>query len=192
MWRLQTAERTTNATVVRMREQIGRYDTQIAAERVKMERDIDAERKPMLDRIEELQNERSKLGLEFARLRHEAEDAEEAVRAGSDELREAKERINGTQADSDTLRQRMGHLNQSKGNSLLAFGERVPALLQLINSNNQWIKKPLGPIGSFVKLKEPAFADTLESFFTQTLNAFIVETEQDKILLSKLQRQAGW
>lgn len=175
-----------------MREQIEHYTTQIAAERVKLERDIDAERKPILDRIEALQDEKTKLGLEATRLRHEAEDAEETMRGGSDELRDVKDRIRGAQGEADTLRGRISHLNQSRSNSLYAFGEKVPALVQLINSNNQWIKKPLGPIGTFIKLKEPAFAETLESFFTQTLNAFIVENEQDRRLLSKLQRQANW
>lgn len=91
-------------------------------------------------------------------------------------LRDAKELIDKLQAQ--------------RGNSMKAYGPKMPEVLDAIRRETRWEKRrPVGPFGSTLTLLKPQFGDTLESVLKTSLNAFVVETFRDKgLLFSILER----
>lgn len=75
-------------------------------------------------------------------------------------------------------------LEAQRGNSMKAYGPRMPDVLDAIRRETRWEKRrPVGPFGSTLSLLKPEFGDTLESVLKNSLNAFVVETFRDKALL---------
>jgi chromosome segregation ATPase len=65
-----------------------------------------------------------------------------------------------------------------------AYGSNMPKVLADIQRETRWERRrPVGPFGSTLQLLKPQFADTLESVLNKQLNAFVVETFEDKKLL---------
>lgn len=81
-------------------------------------------------------------------------------------------------------------LQVAKTNAMTAFGPNIPQLLQMIDREKRWKQKPVGPIGSLVKLKDARWAPVLESVIGNTLNAFCVTNHQDRNLLLELKARA--
>lgn len=187
----QDDERKTKSTMQRLAENIAAFDRQIEAERVKMERDVDAERAPILAKIDEIKDQVMKLSLEANRCNHSAEDDGELRLKLLAELRDLNDKIEVASTTVEKCQGRINSINMAKKNPLTAFGDRIPNLVAIINRTNGWIKKPVGPIGMFIKLKIPNYGRALESVFGETLNGFIVETDQDKALLYRICKEAG-
>lgn len=138
-----------------------------------------------------MKDELAKLTAQAVRSRHEAEDAEQEENAHRDELRSQKDGLSHIASEIQVQKNRMAATRQTKRSPLLAYGERIPDLLQAIEKE-QWVNKPIGPIGRFVKVKEMKFVAVLEAVFSATLNAFIVQNEKDKQKLSQLMRKIGY
>lgn len=172
-----------------MKETIAEYDTQIAAEKKKLERDVKAERQPIFDRIEQLNDEVAKINSNMNRTRHEFEDLDDKSREWVQRLQDSKEKINAAHGAGQKIKDQLNQISRAKGNSLFAYGNNVVNFLRAIEQERSWRDKPIGPIGTHVKLKDQRYAALLESYFSQTLNAFIVTNEQDRMLLTKLHRQ---
>ncbi|KAL8290054.1 hypothetical protein RQP46_002993 [Phenoliferia psychrophenolica] len=170
---------------------ISSFTEALAAERLKLERNSDDERSKILEKIETLTNEQSKLSIDVARARTESKDLEEEYRKLSEVLKQRKEAIGGAEHDAGTCRERINHLKQSTSNPLSNYGNNVPKLQRLIENERGFLKKPIGPLGTYIELKEPQYSSVLESFFAETLNSYLVTSEQDKTLLQRLQRAAG-
>lgn len=79
-------------------------------------------------------------------------------------------------------------LEGAKLNSLMTFDRNMPTLVQAINRERGWIKKPVEPMGLYVKLKDGRFGDTLETVLGDSLNTLAVENEHDHALLTRLQQ----
>jgi chromosome segregation ATPase len=77
-------------------------------------------------------------------------------------------------------------MKSQKSDGLRAFGNSIPQVLQAIERENRWKSKPVGPFGNFVKLKDPVWVDTIESYLGMSLNAFLVENFEDQRILSDI------
>lgn len=75
-------------------------------------------------------------------------------------------------------------LNDQRTDRMKAYGHNMPKVLGDIRRESRWRKRrPVGPLGATLQLLHPQYSDTLEIFFSKTLNAFIVECFEDKNLL---------
>jgi chromosome segregation ATPase len=188
----QNQQRDFTADKKRLDSTIKQYEADLAAERAKLERSTDSERKVILDEIAKLTDQQGKVSIDIARARNEAKEFEDAYRAANDDLQRLKEEIRTAESEASKCQGRISHLRQSKSNPMSNYGQGVPQLERLIQQNQRsWIKQPVGPLGAHVELKDPRYSTVLESFFNQTLNAYVVTNEQDKALMQKLQRQAN-
>lgn len=81
---------------------------------------------------------------------------------------------------------RIDHTKRTQQNTMLAYGPRIPEVLNAINQEGGWREKPIGPIGRHVKLERPEYARVLESFFGPALNAFIVTNHEDAAKMRRI------
>jgi chromosome segregation ATPase len=183
--------RATNATVKRMRDSIAQFDRDIDEARRKADRDTQAERQPLLDRLKEIEETIVAAGKEMIKCRASAEDAEETRRANRDKLTSLNDDINRADEAVTNHRRRIAHLEGARTNSILSFGDTMQAVMRAIQAETGWQRRPVGPIGQHVKLgaEFKNYAGVLESFFSDTLNAFLVDNERDKQLLNRILRQ---
>ncbi|KAJ1972184.1 Structural maintenance of chromosomes protein 6 [Dimargaris xerosporica] len=117
---------------------------------------------------------------EFMRLR----DASQKAQALQDDLQSQLDQRYQRIKDAKATIQ---NLQRQKQNHMTSFGPTMPDVLRSIAAETRWQSAPpLGPLGLYVKLKHPQWADTLESILNQVLNAFIVESHHDQRLLAQI------
>ncbi|CEQ43019.1 SPOSA6832_04907 [Sporobolomyces salmonicolor] len=176
----QDAERALNATVLRLRAQLGDIEQQLHAEQIRINRDLDAERQPLLANIEKANGDIAQLGIQLNNDRLAADNLTDNYRRHAYEYEAATSNISGAQQQYRDVDTQIRHLHATAGNRLMAYGSAMPRLLQAIDSERGWREKPIGPIGLHVKLNQKEYGSALESFFSQSLNAFIVTNEDDR------------
>ncbi|TNY22116.1 RecF/RecN/SMC [Rhodotorula diobovata] len=182
-------ERQISQTVQRLKDTIADFDRQILAEETKLSRDIEAERRPLRDKIEQANADISELTERMQQSRRTAADtADRLVTIGQD-YDDIKSQIDAARAAADEVRARIQYTRQSATNNVLAYGPKTPQFLQAINSDRGWRDKPIGPIGQYVKLDHQQYGGVLESFFAQILNAYICTNHEDSARLKRIHRQ---
>ncbi|KAI1496023.1 P-loop containing nucleoside triphosphate hydrolase protein [Biscogniauxia marginata] len=110
-----------------------------------------------------------KLNEEFAAAEREAQEWGERVEQKRKELSAAEARIRT--------------LSQNRSDPWAGFDAQMPQLLRLIENDNGFTEKPIGPIGAHVRLTKPKWSTVLEKFFGQSLSGFIVKTRPDQVRL---------
>ncbi|XP_019392917.1 PREDICTED: structural maintenance of chromosomes protein 6-like isoform X2 [Crocodylus porosus] len=105
---------------------------------------------------------------EYAKLKKEEDKMRQAVHAKQRELRE---------------------LQESKTNRLKRFGQQMPVLLEAIEEANRqghFKRKPVGPVGVFIRLKDAELALAVESCLKNLLLAFCCDNHNDERTLLTL------
>lgn len=91
-------------------------------------------------------------------------------------------------------RTKLEDLQRASGNSHAMFGQRVDAVVNLIQKSKRFLERPVGPIGAHIKIQpgKDDFAELAESALgTGTLDRFIVTSDKDRQILQDIRRQAG-
>ncbi|KAJ9476428.1 Structural maintenance of chromosomes protein 6 [Pseudozyma hubeiensis] len=185
-------ERELNDKIIEINRGIERYEDQIREETTKLAHDGKSRRQQLEDERQSVQRQRQEL-------QDQTLDKEEQQR----EL-EAKiaELIGLEDSHGQDLRRlqdeygangsRLAQLRESSKNRLAAFGgPKIPALLQAINSESGWRSKPIGPLGTHLKLRDARWQRVLESVIANNLNAFFVSNHADRMRLKKIMDRLG-
>lgn len=178
-------------TIRRINDEIVTHEVQIVAERARLERDSTAVNQPIYDEINELNDKISKIGLQAVAADNAGTDLDDKVGPLNDQLAEIKVQIVQQGDTWKGLKARLNHLATTARDPYAAFGEGTAKLVGLINKYKKWNDKPLGPIGSFVKLDQPLYGPIIESFTNEVLNAFIVTNKEDRATLLGMLRTAS-
>ncbi|KAJ2411882.1 Structural maintenance of chromosomes protein 6, partial [Coemansia sp. RSA 2530] len=196
-------------------------DTKLALRRLKQtEADMNMEARSTRERISslkaEIKTERARLeskdqdGKEKLRL---------AIAGLEDNIKEEEARIADLQAEQQAYENRSGVLRETKvgchrqveksrelvtrtrasleemmrstSNSLNAFGQGIVEALDMIDRAKWHNTKPIGPIGRFVKLRDPKWARIIETTLDKSLNSFLVESHADRTTLDAIFRRCG-
>ncbi|GAA5889489.1 hypothetical protein JCM8208_001041 [Rhodotorula glutinis] len=184
-------ERQMSQTVTRLKETLADFDRQIHAEETKLSRDLEAERRPLRDKIDQANAEIVDLADRIQQSRRTADDTAElllGIGVQYDNIRSAIETAHKKVEDAQG---RISFTRRSASNNILSYGDKTPQFLQAINQERGWREKPIGPIGVYVKLEHKEYAAVLESFFSQTLNAYICTNHEDATRLRQLHRRFG-
>lgn len=75
-----------------------------------------------------------------------------------DELNEAMSELRAAQQlgrQINDAQRTVQQIQAASKDSLSAFGRSMPSLYKAIQQETRWHQKPLGPIGSFIKLEDP-------------------------------------
>ena len=173
-------------------QQIEDLDRQIAAENERMATRTQA-------RHDEMQQK-----LEAAREQvNEAEAGLQTLRSQMDEQTkkndETKQRGNTITTQLDELRGKIKscegmieRAKQAQQNSLVPYGKNIKELLERIENTRWRGEKPLGPLGMYVKAKDPKkWGLLLRSQLGPLLTAFAVTDPKDRIELKNMLNQSG-
>lgn len=163
------------------------YDAQIKEEAAKLESANRNRREAYSRQISEVQSE-----LETAQTGFESVEKQQIEVANQEE--NAKRRkdemdieLRRTERERSDLEKSIRDMESQKENRLRAFGQKMPELVEAINRERRWRgRTPVGPFGRYIKLERPEFANVLETTIGRMLNNFVVETFEDKRLLSQM------
>ncbi|CAZ79896.1 unnamed protein product [Tuber melanosporum] len=129
------------------------------------------------DALEDLgaKNAENKSALEVAK--REVSKAQRAVDSCAEDLQGAQAHLN--------------QIRKSEQNFMNAFDRKMPQLLSAINKEQRFKKKPVGPAGVHVTLRDPKWLHIIENLLGSNLNAFLVTDYEDVTILKKLMREVG-
>ena len=87
---------------------------------------------------------------------------------------------------------RLNSLIRDRGQQQSAYPAAMPRLLKAIQLDNDFHEKPIGPIGSHVRLLDPQWSSILEKQFGGALDSFIVTSKTDQIRLAGHMQRIKW
>ena len=87
---------------------------------------------------------------------------------------------------------RLKSLMRDRGQQQGAYKPSMPRLLHAIQQDSGFLERPVGPMGSHVRLMKPSWSSILEKSFGAALETFIVTSKQDQSRLSTLMTKVGW
>ncbi|GAA5823619.1 hypothetical protein JCM11251_000701 [Rhodosporidiobolus azoricus] len=184
--RFKNSERTLNATIERLRDQITTCEREIADEERKLSRDIEAERRPLREGIAQANVEIEALSGKIAEAQKASEDAGEERRKAAEEYEDCKDQLRNAAEAEQNAKGRYNNVLATRGQPLLVFGDRTMAVLEEIRRETRWRDKVIGPIGSLVKLKEMQYNTVVDSYFGASLNAYVATNDHDHALLKRI------
>ncbi|KAK4055617.1 Structural maintenance of chromosomes protein 6 [Microbotryomycetes sp. JL201] len=186
-------ERKTNEVVKRLREQIKDYEAKIEEEKIRLGRNVQAEQQIIVDNIERIQAETADCTRKITKGREMSAQITDKIQPLNEELRDVKEQIHNAEAELRTRRARLDNMRAVGTNRLLAFGGQDPRklinMMKAIEQERGWRHKPIGPIGTHIKLADSTWSGALESICAHTLNAFLVTTDEDRARLTQMHRE---
>ncbi|XP_063079288.1 structural maintenance of chromosomes protein 6-like [Engraulis encrasicolus] len=140
-------------------------------------------------RISTLQQELGELAHRDNTLAQQMEQFQHAINT-------AQESLNGTRREEQDLTRSISskennirQLEASRTNRLRRFGEHMPALLNAIDeayAKGMFKRKPVGPIGHYIHLKDPSQAIAVESCLKSLVTAFCCDNFRDERTLQTL------
>ncbi|KAG9334110.1 hypothetical protein JZ751_009145 [Albula glossodonta] len=139
--------------------------------------------------IGSLQDELQSLGHQDATLSQQIEQFQRAVDRGREELasirQEEQDLLRATKSKHEALRS----LEASRTDRIKRFGEQMPSLLAAVDDayrQGQFRKKPVGPLGCCIRLKDPELALAVESCLKGLMMAFCCDNYKDERILQGL------
>ena len=88
--------------------------------------------------------------------------------------------------------EQLNNLKRDQGQQQVGFHPNMPRLLRAIQQEDGFQEKPIGPVGSHVRLLQPSWSTILEKSFGGMLDSFVVMSKSDQALLSNLMKRVGW
>ncbi|KAI8148037.1 P-loop containing nucleoside triphosphate hydrolase protein [Fennellomyces sp. T-0311] len=175
-----------NELVRSAKQQVTKFQKEIDAETAKQEASSQAmndARQAKLDALNEKKSQKEEKLLDYKR---QIGDLEVLV----GEHTAARKAFNGRDVEIETRKrntmQKLQDLRNQKGDRLRSFGRNVPQILQDIQRETRWKRRPVGPMGRFLTLKHMEFSETMEIVLGKFLNAFLVENYEDRKLMSAI------
>eukprot|EP01116_Phalansterium_solitarium_P009178 TRINITY_DN23213_c0_g1_i1.p1 TRINITY_DN23213_c0_g1~~TRINITY_DN23213_c0_g1_i1.p1 ORF type:complete len:1122 (-),score=470.20 TRINITY_DN23213_c0_g1_i1:139-3504(-) len=188
-----TAVRNVEKNLGNFRTRRQNIDNSIAESKAKAARTNDEEKRARQAEIRGLEERRAAL--------IESKDANERRKA---DLEQQIGQLNGQishldrdadryKRDREQAQRQVQQLESRTADRLSVYGPRVSQLVRLVEARaNQFRKKPLGPIGAYMKVRDPRWFVAVEACLTsRILNAFVLDNLEDRNLLMKLAREAG-
>ncbi|RKP07454.1 hypothetical protein THASP1DRAFT_17035 [Thamnocephalis sphaerospora] len=182
-------ERDMNSNIRRLRATVEEHQRRIEEETVKLHQDNRARHDEINAQIDDIRQQIAKQQ-EQAKMHGENEqNAIRRIKELEDALTAAKENTDQAERDGNRIDQLVRQLHEQQQDRLKAFGTMMPDVLRAIQREQGWDEQPIGPIGNYIKLRNPVWADTLESLIGKALSDFIVTNHADKARLIRILRQ---
>ncbi|PWY65950.1 DEAD-domain-containing protein [Aspergillus sclerotioniger CBS 115572] len=124
-------------------------------------------------------------GSDTNRLIQEINEAEKEVKSAAVPLTKLKADVEEAESLLLTLKREGGPQNSG-------FHEKMPALLKAIEQDRSFTRRPIGPLGHYVRLLRPEWSSILENSLGSTLNSFVVLTPEDSMKIGKIMRNIGY
>lgn len=142
----------------------------------------------------ELINEQEEIKLKIKNLRDNKDYKQEEYTKLSDSIKSLSYRLNKTSSELSNKNNLLGNLKGGSKDNLAKFGSHFVRIVKLIEEENRkgkFKKKPLGPLGNYIKLKDDNIATALEACLKGLMHAFVCDNYQDAEYLLKLIKQVN-
>lgn len=117
------------------------------------------------------------------------------LRTAQDQRQPVQARLQKHRDDEQRIKTAIRDLEQGKRDWIDAYLDpgKLERLLRMIQQNGgRFRSPPIGPLGRHIKLLKPEWGSILEKQSGATMNAFIVRSKADQLLLSNLMKSVGW
>ncbi|XP_071752212.2 structural maintenance of chromosomes protein 6 [Centroberyx gerrardi] len=136
-----------------------------------------------------LKEQLGNLECECAELNQDIKDKQQALFKGKEELDKLRLEEKNIQVSFEAKLKRKNQLLASRSNKLKRFGDSVPDLLGAIDeahATGRFLKKPIGPIGACINLKDPTLAVAVECCLRSFMKTFCCDNYKDETVLQEL------
>ena len=137
----------------------------------------------------ELQNEQDEIKQDIERLRNEKKNKQEEYNKTNEQVKSINYKLNKATSELSNKNNLLNNLKGSGKDSLAKFGPPMIRIVRMIEEENRkgkFIKKPIGPLGNYIKLKDDHVSTALEACLRGLMFAFVCDNLQDADYLSKL------
>ncbi|XP_031437690.1 structural maintenance of chromosomes protein 6-like [Clupea harengus] len=140
-------------------------------------------------RIAGLQLELEDLGHRDSTLAQQLDQFQQAITTAKDNLDKMRREEQDLQRSCQSKEQSLRQMEAGRSNRIRRFGEHMPALLNAIDeaySKGMFQKKPVGPLGYCIRLKDSSLALAVESCLKSLMMAFCCDNHRDERHLQAL------
>ncbi|XP_007561866.1 structural maintenance of chromosomes protein 6 [Poecilia formosa] len=137
----------------------------------------------------ELQEQLAELKRTCSQLNEDIKKKHQALLKGKEERDKLRVEAKSVQFAYESKQKRKNQLLASRSNKLKRFGDDVPDLIAAISdafAAGSFIKKPVGPIGACISLKDPTLAVAVECCLRSFMKAFCCDNYKDELVLQRL------
>jgi len=131
--------------------------------------------------------------------------AETSLKQSTELVRDKEEEANalrrqGDEVDRDIqtarnsvmgLQEQIQRCTEQQNNSLAPYGRDIKSVLERIGGMRWHGRRPLGPLGVYVKAKDRVWTDLLRNILGSHMASFVVTDGRDLPALKKLLRESG-
>nr|POE64878.1 structural maintenance of chromosomes protein 6 [Quercus suber] len=186
---IKETERKIKGDLKMHKDNVKRHDREIEQEERRM---AEAEGGDQAERVRELHDLRQ--AAEEAKREQTEHDAlfreldRKKIEAGEAQA-EAKPRLeNATQALTHAQSQ-LNELQRSEGRPLDPYRPQMTQLVKAINAETRWREKPVGPIGTYIRLLKMEWSSVIETVFGGVLNGFCCTNMEDRRILESIMKR---
>uniref|UniRef100_A0A8C6SPL9 Structural maintenance of chromosomes protein 6 n=1 Tax=Neogobius melanostomus TaxID=47308 RepID=A0A8C6SPL9_9GOBI len=143
-------------------------------------------------RLSTLRETLQSLNKTCADLNQEVKQKHQAVLKGREERDKIRMEQKNIQVSIESKLKKKNHLLSSRSNKLRLFGDSVPELLSSIEKAckaGRFSRKPLGPIGACLSVKDPSLCVAVESCLRSFMKTFCCDNYKDEAVLQELMSQ---
>ncbi|KAK4770308.1 hypothetical protein SAY87_030840 [Trapa incisa] len=166
--------------------------TEFQEQQLKRTQDEESEIKA---KVIELQNEIEEANLLLKRMEKEEDELLQHIHAETNEIQRIVDEIGDLEKKHHVVVSRIRELRQHQANKVTAFGgDKVINLFRSIERcQGRFERQPIGPIGSHLSLVDgEMWAPAVENAIGKLLNAFIVTSHRDSLLLRKCAKESNY
>ncbi|XP_030643222.1 structural maintenance of chromosomes protein 6 [Chanos chanos] len=140
-------------------------------------------------RVEQVQTELDSLKFQDSTLDQQREQFHQACTTAKDQLARMRREEQDMQRSVEAKRRELAALEGSRSNRLRRFGEQMPALLAAVeeaHQRGQFRRKPKGPLGFCITLRDAELGLAVESCLKTLMLAFCCDNHKDEKVLQAL------
>ncbi|XP_054469577.1 structural maintenance of chromosomes protein 6 [Anoplopoma fimbria] len=156
---------------------------------VSLNNDGDTEYTKQQKKISILKEQLAELETKCSKLNQEIKNKHQALFTGREERDKLRLEERNIQVVYESKLRRKNQILASRSNKLKRFGDQIPDLLGSIAeayATGRFLKRPVGPIGACISLKDPMLAVALECCLRSFMKAFCCDNYKDEAVLQEL------
>ncbi|XP_033499479.1 structural maintenance of chromosomes protein 6 [Epinephelus lanceolatus] len=140
-------------------------------------------------KISSLKEQLAELETQCTQLNQEIKNKHQALFKGKEERDKLRLEERNIQGLYESKLRRKNQVLASRSNKLKRFGDHVPDLMGAIgeaHATGRFLKRPVGPIGACISLKDPLLAVAVECCLRSFMKAFCCDNYKDEAVLQEL------
>lgn len=147
-----------------------------------------------VDDVQLLKTQQIGLRRDIDTARQSVQSLDTGAEQGSEEYKQLKVDLANAERDLQDCTQAISRAHQGKNDPLAPYTARgnIKGALAAIQQDNSWVgTRPLGPIGTYITLKDQQWSNTIDTVLSGQLNGFVCSSRQDIKRLGNLLKRFG-